>query len=196
MYFYLLMKQCIRIICALSLAMILSGWTASPVARAQEQTRVKLDQFNLLTASSGWVLLGQQLFWTSNAGRTWKEIGPSLAADASIQNVEFIDAHTGWTLWTTPDSQGGASFHVSHTVDGGKTWTTRALSLFDLGDVGLYAEKAEMGWFDTQTGWISVKQISGSNFSIGTLFTTSDGGEHWSRSTLPVADKIFFPLKD
>jgi photosystem II stability/assembly factor-like uncharacterized protein len=192
MNFRFFMKQWIRLACALSLAILLSGWNASPLAQAQGQTQAKLRQFDLLTANEGWVLLGRQLFRTSDAGRTWKEISPSLSADASIQDVEFLEVRTGWTLWTTPDSQGGASFHLDHTRDGGKTWTTRPLSLFEPGEISSYVEKAEMGWFDTQTGWIAVKQVSGSNFSLGTLFMTSDGGNHWNRSALPVADKITF----
>ena len=43
-----------------------------------------------------------------------------------------------------------------------------------------------------QTGWISVKGQSGSNFSLGTLFTTSDAGTNWDRFTLPVADTVIF----
>ena len=86
----------------------------------------------------------------------------------------------------------GASFQLHHTRDGGETWTTRSLSLFEPGEIGSYVEKAQMGWFDPQTGWIAVKQISGSNFSLGTLFSTADGGNHWSRSVLPVADHVYF----
>src|SRR5687767_3408228 len=164
MNFRFFMKHWFRLAGALSLAMTLSGWNASPVAQAQEQTQAKLRQFDLLTANEGWILLGQQLFRTSDAGRTWKEISPSLSADASIQDVEFIESRTGWTLWTMPDLQSGASFHLGHTRDGGKTWTTRPLALFESGEIGSYLEKAEMGWFDTQTGWIAVKQASGSNF--------------------------------
>ena len=66
------------------------------------------------------------------------------------------------------------------------------LNLFDAGEVSAHSEKAGMGWFDALTGWVAVKQATGSNFSLGTLFTTSDGGVTWLRSTLPVADKVIF----
>ena len=190
MHFRSRMKQWIHIAFALSFAAGASGLNPLALARAQEQ--VDLRQFDMLTASSGWVLLGGHLFSTSDAGQTWNEIGPSLSSDASIQDIQFIDAHTGWMLWTTIDPGRGASFYLTQTLDGGNTWTTRPLSLFEPGEVGSYVEKAEMGWFEAQTGWISVKQISGSNFSLGVLFTTSDGGTTWNRSVLPVADRIVF----
>ncbi|HEX2990619.1 MAG TPA: glycoside hydrolase domain-containing protein, partial [Anaerolineales bacterium] len=94
--------------------------------------------------------------------------------------------------WTTPDPGGGASVSLSQTADRGRSWRSRALSLFEPGEVASNVEKVEMGWFDLQRGWISAKQMSGSNFSLGVLFTTSDGGESWSRFELPVADELYF----
>jgi hypothetical protein len=64
--------------------------------------------------------------------------------------------------------------------------------LFEPGEIAAQFERAAMGWFDASTGWVAVKQATGSNFSLGTLFTTSDGGVTWIRSNLPVADKVTF----
>ncbi|HJR80937.1 MAG TPA: glycoside hydrolase domain-containing protein [Anaerolineales bacterium] len=156
------------------------------------KTEVHLERFDLLTATSGWVLLDQHLFWTSDAGQSWEEIGPSIPSGALIQDVRFIDSNTGWLLWTSSTPESNGLFQLAHTMDHGLTWTIRSLPLFEAGEIASYAEKAKMGWFDTQTGWISVKQNSGSNFSMGTLFRTSDGGITWSRFPLPVADQVAF----
>jgi len=190
MRFHVNVNQFGRLI--LLVAVIASGISFIPSVQAQDQNQIDLRQFDLLSASSGWILLDGKLFRTSNAGGTWEEITPSLPSGAAMQDVQFIDPESGWVLFTTLNPAGGALFHLAHTADGGTTWTTRALSLFEPGEIASFAEKAGMGWFDAQTSWISVKQTSGSNFSIGTLFTTSDGGETWSRSALPVADKIIF----
>ena len=175
-----------------SFTLVTPGFNSSLVYQAENEIQVHLEQFDMLTESSGWVLFGQALFWTSDAGRTWTEIGPSIPADASVEDVQFTDSDRGWLLATTRDPNGGALFWLSQTNDGGVSWETRTLSLFESGEIASYAEKAEMGWFDAQTGWISVKQTSSSNFSLGTLFKTSDGGSSWSRFTLPVADNIYF----
>lgn len=164
----------------------------APAQVMQEKNEVHLDQFDMLTAASGWVLLDQHLFWTSDTGQTWSEIGPSIPSGATVRDVSFLDSDTGWLLWTLVTSDGSVVFQLAHTIDHGMTWAIYSLPLFDPGEIASYAEQAEMGWFDTQTGWISVKQSSGSNFSIGTLFTTSDGGRSWRQFTLPVADKISF----
>ena len=161
-------------------------------AQKQVQEAVHLDRFDLMNETSGWVLMSQHLFWTSDAGHVWEEIGPSIPAEASVQDVRFTDSQTGWVLWTMPAPDTSSLFHLARTTDHGTTWTTLPLSLFEPGEVASFAEKAQMGWFDEQAGWLSVKQASGSNFSVGTLFVTADGGNTWSRSSLPVADQVHF----
>jgi glycoside hydrolase-like protein len=181
-----------RLILTLFFLTFISVVNFIPSAQAQNQNQVNLDRFDMLTTTSGWVLLGQQLFWTSDAGQTWNEIGPSIPSGATVQDVDFVDADTAWVLWTTVGSESSARFHLSHTNDHGRTWGPQPLALFESGEPASFAEKAEMGWFDAQRGWISVKQRSGSNFSLGILFTTTDGGQTWRRSRLPVADQVYF----
>ncbi|MEP0805114.1 MAG: PQQ-dependent sugar dehydrogenase, partial [Chloroflexota bacterium] len=164
--------------------------TALP-AQAESSPSPQIDQFDLMTPSSAWVLSGQSLFWTADAGQIWQEIGPSLPAAAKVQDIEFLDANTGWALWSTASSD-GTSFTLAYTSDHGATWSTRSLALFEPGEAAAYVERAGMGWFDAQTGWIALKQATSSNFSVGVLFTTSDGGATWTRSSLPVADEVNF----
>ncbi len=192
MRFHIPITQLSKVIFALSFTAIVFGISPSSLVGAQDKNPVNMLQFDRLTASSGWLLLDQQLFWTSDKGHNWSEIGPLIPIGASVQDVEFIDADTGWMLWSAPVPDGSTSFELAHTPDHGKTWAAHPLSLFESGEVASYAEKAEMGWFDAQTGWISVKQATSSNFSVGTLFITLDGGSTWSRKTLPAADQISF----
>ena len=67
MYFPHPMKKLIRVVLAISFAALTSGWNSSPIAHTQEQRQVDLDQFDLLTTTSGWVLLGDRLFRTAGA---------------------------------------------------------------------------------------------------------------------------------
>ncbi|MBK9927896.1 MAG: PQQ-dependent sugar dehydrogenase [Anaerolineales bacterium] len=156
------------------------------------QPNLQIDQFELLTPSSGWVLSNEHLFWTLDAAQTWNEIGPAIPLNAKIQDVYFLDQESGWILWNINNPDGGSSFTLARTLNHGQNWETLPLDLFDEGDVSAHSEKASIGWFDVQAGWIAVKQATSSNFSLGTLFTTSDGGVTWVRSTLPVADNISF----
>ncbi|MFZ5883701.1 MAG: PQQ-dependent sugar dehydrogenase [Chloroflexota bacterium] len=174
------------------LTLSLSGLHHLSPVQAQSSAQTRLDQFDRLTVSSGWVLSGQSLFWTSDAGQTWEEIGPAIPVTASVQDVEFRDSDTGWVLWSTPQSDGSSLFTIARTFNHGNTWDVQPLAFFESGEAAAYVERAGMGWFDAQSGWIAVKQATSSNFSVGVLFTTSDGGATWTRHSLPVADQVTF----
>src|SRR6185295_6081583 len=101
MRFQFLVAKLSRLIFALSFTVIVSGINTSVLVQAQDKNSFSLFKFELLTTNSGWVLLDQHLFWTSDRGQTWHEIGPSIPSYALIQDVEFKDANTGWVLWTS-----------------------------------------------------------------------------------------------
>jgi len=184
--------QFYRLMLTLSFTTFAFGVQAEQPTQFQEG--VPFDRFDLLDEVSGWVLIDQHLFWTSDMGYSWVEIGPSIPENALIQDVEIIDSDTdtGWILWSLTNPDGSSSFQLAHTSDHGRKWVIQSLSLFESGELASFAEKAEMGWLDIQTGWVSVKQLTGPNFSIGTLFMTSDGGVTWSRARLPVAEHVYF----
>ena len=181
-----------RTILILALSLTILELTPSQSALAQEETAVALDQFALIDETSGWILSDESLFWTSDMGETWSEIGPPIPAGAVVQALEFLHADTAWVLWSRAEADGSASFELAQTADHGISWEVHSLPLFQPGEVASFSEKAEMGWLDEQNGWISIKQATGSNFSVGTLFVTSDGGTTWSRTVLPIADRVYF----
>lgn len=192
MRFRLFTTPLLRVILTFVCTAQLFGTSSLSPVQAQGNEQISLEKFDLLTATQGWLLVGQRLFRTSDGGQTWHEISPSIPSDAVVQDIAFTDSNTGWMLWTTAASDGVINYQLAWTTDQGTTWTNYTLSIFEPGEIASNVEKADMGWLDAQTGWISVKQNSSSNFSIGTLFTTSDGGNSWSRFTLPVADSVSF----
>ncbi|HEY3473879.1 MAG TPA: hypothetical protein VGK56_04670, partial [Anaerolineales bacterium] len=181
-----------RTILVLALSLTTLGSSPAQSALAQEERAAPLDQFDLIDETSGWILSGTRLLWTSDMGDTWDEIGPSVPTGADVHDVEFLNTDTGWMLWSRAEAEGSSSFQLAQTTDHGVSWVEHSLALFEPGEVASFAEKAEMGWLNEQHGWIAIKQATGSNFSVGTLFVTSDGGSAWSRTVLPVADHVHF----
>ncbi|PWB68847.1 MAG: hypothetical protein C3F07_21175, partial [Anaerolineales bacterium] len=186
-------KSFTGLLLVLPFVILTSGFFPTSPMQKGENGQTRFQRFDFLTATSGWVLLDRQLFWTSDAGSSWDEIGPSIPPDASVNDIDLIDPDTGWLLWTTTNLDGSANFTLAHTNDHGKSWEVMALDLFELGEIPAQVEGATMGWFDAQSGWIATRQSTSSNFSLGTLFVTSDGGDSWTRSKLPVADRVTFP---
>jgi photosystem II stability/assembly factor-like uncharacterized protein len=179
-----------KFILIVSISMFSSGIDVRAVSQKENTNQFPLEQFDLLTELSGWILVDRELFWTSDSGQSWDTISPSIPTGVIVQDVEFIDVDTGWILWTTGNVDGSANFTLARTLDHGKNWNINQVRLFDAGEIEAHSDEASMGWFDSQKGWIAVRQSSSSNFSLGTLFTTSDGGVTWVRSTLPIAGSV------
>ena len=75
-------KQLCSLVFAFAFTLVPSGFNSSPAYQEKDENQVQLDQFEMMTDSSGWVLSDRQLFWTSDAGQTWTEISPSIPEDA------------------------------------------------------------------------------------------------------------------
>jgi photosystem II stability/assembly factor-like uncharacterized protein len=151
-----------------------------------------LQAFQLVTPVSGWVLMGQHLYWTANGGGGWAQITPSNMGTDLIRAVTFSNPQRGWLITTSPADTGLPSYHLARTSDAGHTWQTALLNLFASGDASALAGAVFLQFLDARTGWLVVKRATSSNFSLGALFTTTDGGDTWARLSIPIGAPVRF----
>jgi PKD repeat protein/photosystem II stability/assembly factor-like uncharacterized protein len=161
-------------------------------ASAQVQTSSTFDAFAPVTPTGGWILMDGRLFWTVDNGNNWSDITPALPTTATIQAVNFLDAKTGWVLWSDTAVDGSLAVRLSQTVDGGLNWAVLLVQSLPPDDPDFYIETASMDWLDENTGWVSLKRQTGANFSAGTLFHTTDGGRSWRRYSPPLGGSVYF----
>jgi photosystem II stability/assembly factor-like uncharacterized protein len=94
--------------------------TMDPVG---ERQRTPEPLTGWLDAAHGWAVVGTNLQWTVDGGKTW-DTGSPLPASGTIQ---FIDADHGW-LAASDSSDPGTTVSVRapvfRTSDGGRTWTS------------------------------------------------------------------------
>ncbi len=147
--------------------------------------------FHLLTVDLGWVLVNNQLYWTSDGGTTWRLISSTIPGLTNIGAVDFIDANEGRVLIV---SSGLADpvYSLARTHDGGVTWEEQKSGQILTGSDGVPAAAAFLDFVDAQTGWLSLKLQSGSSFSLGRLFLTEDGGRTWQERSLPLGEPAAF----
>ena len=151
-----------------------------------------LRDFELITNSDGWILVGSRLYRTSNHGASWSEITPALSSTATIYAANFLDARLGWVLWSDFGADGNLVLQIERTNDGGGSWKHGLIQKLPSDDPSAVIENASMNWLDANTGWVSVKHPTGVNFSSGTLFRTEDGGQTWVRLSLPIGEAVRF----
>src|SRR5258706_13484332 len=176
------------------LAGAVPGAGALPVAAAVPSVAASGDllAFQLVTPGSGWAQLAQRLLWTADGGANWREITPPALSGAEIRAASFADAQYGWVVATTTADDGGLSYSLARTADGGETWQAAPMALFAAGEAAAMAGEVFLQFLDTNTGWLEVKQATSSNFNVGTLFRTVDGGQQWTRLSLPVGAEAHF----
>jgi photosystem II stability/assembly factor-like uncharacterized protein len=151
-----------------------------------------LQAFDLLSVDEGWLLINQHLYWTKTAGQDWLDISPPNLGKAMISAVSFLDTQKGWLILTNIDESGNFTYSIARTFDSGNTWKITQLSLFEPGDVNSLAGAVYLQFIDPQVGWLVIKRATSSNFSVGTLFKTSDGGNTWAQLTIPIGEPVYF----
>jgi photosystem II stability/assembly factor-like uncharacterized protein len=131
-------------------------------------------------ARTAWVVgANGVILHTTDGGITWQR--QALPADVPVtaavgNNIKLVDRNTLWTMACTP---GGASY-ILKTVDGGAHWVTQAE--IDL-TPGCFSH---IDAFDAQYAWVVGGHTAGLsrsalNDNSGVIFSTTDGGQHWTR---------------
>ncbi len=190
-------KPILALLWVLSGLFLIWGPAARTVAAQAPQPDGRgLRAFHLVSTDAGWVLVDQHLYWTQTGtqtgGQTWKDITPPGLGQSAIRAVFFLDTQRGWLVSTESDAAGVSTTMVAHTSDGGVTWRLTAPALFKPGDVRALVSAAYLTFIDDQTGWLVVKQASSSNFSLGVLFRTDDGGATWRELAMPIGEPVVF----
>lgn len=178
---------------ALIASLVFSQLTPATNILAQDETGPnELAGFRLISATAGWLRLGQHLYWTDNNGQNWAEITPTALGQATIQAVWFVNPQTGWLVLTHLEATGDLAYSLARTSDGGVVWEITPLSLFAPGDPNALAEAIHLQFVDPQIGWLVIKRATSSNFSLGTLFKTTDGGQSWTKLAFPLGEPVTF----
>jgi photosystem II stability/assembly factor-like uncharacterized protein len=170
----------------------LSVGIAGEALRADSEATLVSSDFiqdmQLLSERAGWALVNYQLLWTDDGGDHWVEITPALAIPGTLMAVKFLDEENGWAVSQDPLT---GQLDIYQTNDSGKQWQVSLLQEGNL-DYGPMASEIYLEFLDQQNGWVVVKLISSSNFSIGSLYRTHNGGESWEALSLPIGEPVRF----
>ncbi|MGC1783998.1 MAG: hypothetical protein WA708_15865 [Acidobacteriaceae bacterium] len=149
--------------------------------------RPAITEMKLLTQTSGWALAGgKTIYWTDDDGAHWKDITPPNVTSGRFNtppfaSVFFFDRDTGLALASNYLKGGDfGSLDLYSTSNGGESWAKTHIAVSE-SDPERPFTGGSMSFADPQHGWLNMGIMSGSAFSIGELFRTSDGGQTWNR---------------
>ena len=169
---------------------LLMPGTAPPALAAEGAPPI--HTFQAVDAQCGWLWQGETLYFTADRGLHWRTITPPSVKGAWLHAPFFLDPQRGWVVSLLPTAEGQPAYWLSLTTDGGHSWETFPLSLFQKSDPNRYAAQLSLEFVDAQHGWLVVKRVSSSNFSLGRLFRTQDGGRTWEPLPIPIAEPVHF----
>ncbi|MEW5987159.1 MAG: glycoside hydrolase domain-containing protein [Chloroflexota bacterium] len=164
-------------------------WVRTPGALPDE-AGTGLQSGSVTAAGAGWVVRDGRLWRT--AGGDWAGKTPNLPDGGTLYAAHFVDGQTGWVAAARPGGPDqGATVDILHTTDAGQTWASSQLANatppYNPAPAALY-----LHFVDRQTGWLVSKLATSSNFSMGRLFRTEDGGRTWTELSIPVGEAVRF----
>jgi photosystem II stability/assembly factor-like uncharacterized protein len=151
-----------------------------------------LQDFDLITEQEGWVLLGHNIYWTIDGGQNWENISPAGLQPSGIRGAAFLDTLNGWMVFANANEAGEYDYSIARTFDRGRSWQVNKLSLFSAGDPDGFGDAIYLQFLDEKTGYLVVRRATSTNFRVGTLFKTTDGGLSWTRLAIPIGEPVQF----
>lgn len=171
----------------LTLPLLFVALLGAPASSATALETSTIIDFQPVEPGEGWLLMSSGLYWTSDEGTSWQDITPPVNNAEAIAAVAFTDKSLGRALLGE-----GTSHTLAVTADGGATWQRQPLDLPGLADSLAPPARAYLGWRDALHGWLAFKLATGSNFSLGLLYVTDDGGLTWQQRTAPLGEPVTF----
>jgi photosystem II stability/assembly factor-like uncharacterized protein len=144
----------------------------------------------------GWILGDRHLWFTIDAGSTWRPLNPSstLGSRDSVDEqftVEpryfgFFADSTGWIQWNT---------NILRSSDTGTAWSIQgSLPIHDPAEWSLYSLSFSPRSSRNAVGWSGGAQVlvsdRGAVSSRVTVYRTSDGGQHWTPQPFPAGPNV------
>jgi photosystem II stability/assembly factor-like uncharacterized protein len=119
----------------------------------------------VIGSSEAWASTAAGLFHSTDAGRTWQEIGKD-----DLGSISFVDSRRGWAVQSDTPAQGGGP--LLSTTDGGRTWTLEPAPCD-------YNGAVSVSFVDALHGWVGCSWPAGAGQGPKGISATTDGGKTW-----------------
>ncbi|HZP42182.1 MAG TPA: YCF48-related protein [Candidatus Binatia bacterium] len=118
------------------------------------------------------------LLATADGGVTWEKRNVGL--EKTLFGIGFADAERGWAV--------GIDGLIVRTVDGGRTWSVQrgAAESGSVEDIGFMETLKNPGFYAVRVQGRTGVVVG----DTGTLLTSADGGETWTRHELPEKQRL------
>ena len=149
------------------------------------QSGPQIDDIGLINQGHGWVLTGGRLLVTTDSGQSWEQHSP---ANIQVSAVAYLPTGEGWLVGR--DTELG-QLQVGHSNIGSRDWSFVTFPEEDY-DLEHSIARSYIEVLDSSTAYLVFRLASSSNFSIGRMFFTQDGGRSWQERSIPIGEAVHF----
>jgi photosystem II stability/assembly factor-like uncharacterized protein len=153
----------------------LAGATRAGQRAETADAGAPVGALGIIGPEAAWVLDGNGLFTTADAGARWDRVTPP-AGDplANILSVTFSGPEDGWAIVAHPESA-TATVSIDRTNDGGRTWQAALEPA-----AGASVTAASISFAGPSAGFAAINRYQQPR---ALLFATNDGGARWHMVT-------------
>ena len=151
----------------------------NPLSNPIINTRLSIEDVGWLSADQGWLVSGDQLYWTIDQGNNWQEISPE-----PVQKAYILPTGQAWVL----SSQNQDQLSLLSSSTRGATWERHDLLL----PPDSTWRPLQLKFSSPTSGWMVLQRETSQAFDSGILMKTSDSGLTWQSYDLPAAAPIDF----
>jgi photosystem II stability/assembly factor-like uncharacterized protein len=118
----------------------------------------------------------------------WADVTPATFGAKDLVEAQFLTSKVGWVADAQMTQTETKALTIYQTSDGGAHWKSVAVPWRDEGIANLL----DLQFVDARHGWLMVGLSEATSRRAGFLFTTSDGGQTWTKLTAPYGGAIRF----
>jgi photosystem II stability/assembly factor-like uncharacterized protein len=129
----------------------------------------------MVDARMGWAATSDRLLRTTDGALHWRDVTPPAPSGSSQSHIDAFSRSSG-DAWVVRDligaGSGASQSTVSHTTDGGHTWRTITLPVFEV---------AQITFVDAEHGWMLADVDTAGGEQGVDVFRTTDDGLTWAK---------------
>ncbi|HEV2704539.1 MAG TPA: YCF48-related protein [Pyrinomonadaceae bacterium] len=149
-------------------------------AQQRVETTENINDIYFRNKEDGYLLAGNRIFTTDDAGQTWREAArfqPATfgGAEPELYSVRFTSKKKGWAVGSLSRSDRIADSLLLYTDDGGTSWQRQRVPTQD--------EIFQIDFAGEKRGWVVG--------SSGVILHTSDGGQTWTKQLSNTTETLY-----
>ncbi len=144
----------------------------------------QIRDFQAMPNGMGWFLSGDDLIWRDASHLAWKQTTLPLSDGEAVLAATFQNDRLGWLAAQDANTANVSLYRT--------TWARDQWQKESIIQPASPVSKAWFSFINNQTGWLSLRLQSSSNFSLGQLFRTDDGGRSWVELPVPTGGEVHF----